>query len=423
MVRPTLWFALLAACEGPRVAFPTCVDAGEDILFDQVPTWSGQVRAVVGEHCTRCHQPGGTGPFSLVTYEEAVAWAPAVAAAVTHRTMPPPGPTSCGECNTFRDHPWLAPVEIAAVRQWAEGGTPAGDHTDPATILPDDHLARVDAVVQMDEPYTPNPELADDYQCFVLDPAFEEDVFLTAFEVLPGDQRVVHHALLYTLPNALAEADAEFRVSLGDDKGYDCYGGVGISGASYAAGWVPGMGATVFPDGTGIKLPAGRKLVLEMHYNLSNGSFPDQSAVAMTLEAQVEQEALLVSYANLGMRLKPGQEVETATQNFLVYPSLLNAEVVLWGIQPHMHTLGRSLTVETWSDRSEARCVVDVPRYDFDWQGLYFFEEPMRLRADDWLRLTCTYDTRGRDEVVGWGEGTTDEMCVAFGYGTAGIPG
>jgi hypothetical protein len=419
----SLALAGLVACAGPRVELPTCTDAGQSLTFAEVPTWSGQVRAVIGQRCTRCHQPDGSGPFSLVDYDDAVAWAAAAAAAVSQRTMPPPGPTSCGECNRFRDHPWLQPEEIAAVRAWAEGGTPAGEHTDPAPVPPDDRLQRVDAVVGMPASYTPDPDQPDDYQCFVLDPELTEDQFLTAFEVQPGDTRVVHHALLYTLPDALVEAEADRRAALDDDVGYDCFGGVGLAGASYAAGWVPGMGATVFPAGTGIKLPAGRKLVLEMHYNLSQGSFPDQSAVAMTLEPEVEQQALLVSYAHLGLTLKPGEQAETASQTFPVYPSLLHQEVVLWGVQPHMHTLGRSLTVETWSTGDEARCVLDVPRYDFDWQGLYFFEQPMRLRADDWLRLTCTYDTRGRAQAVRWGEGTEDEMCLLFGYGTAGVPG
>ncbi|WP_434428065.1 hypothetical protein [Nannocystis pusilla] len=82
------------------------------------------------------------------------------------------------------------------------------------------------------------------------------------------------------------------------------------------------------------------------------------------------------------------------------------------GLFPHMHTLGRTLELGR-TGPSGAGCLVRVPRWDFHWQRLYFYDQPVRLDPADLLTLRCSYDTRSRDEVTRWGEGTQDEMCVA----------
>ncbi|MCO4774157.1 MAG: hypothetical protein KDA24_29270, partial [Deltaproteobacteria bacterium] len=95
-------------------------------------------------------------------------------------------------------------------------------------------------------------------------------------------------------------------------------------------------------------------------------------------------------------------------------------EVQVHAVAPHMHKRGRSMQVEMW-DLGAYECMLDLPRWDFDWQSLYFYEEPVTVKGGWNVRTTCTFDTRGAEQNVVWGDGTDDEMCLALFYVT-GIP-
>ena len=171
----------------------------------------------------------------------------------------------------------------------------------------------------------------------------------------------------------------------------------------------------VYPEGTGIRLPAGRPLVLQVHYNLAGGDLPDRSAVALQLAEQVDREAFVLSVANTRFEVPPGEAEVTDVATRRLFGE--DVPLRIHGIAPHMHRLGRSLQVEVW-DAEHADCLVDVPRWDFDWQDLFFYEEPVDVRGSHRVAIACTWDTRGATEPVTWGDGTADEMCLALLYVT-----
>ena len=92
--------------------------------------------------------------------------------------------------------------------------------------------------------------------------------------------------------------------------------------------------------------------------------------------------------------------------------------VRVWGVFPHMHTLGRQIRVDLNQADGSDQCMVDVPRWDFHWQMAYWLNDPIRVTPQDAATISCTYDTTSRDTVVHFGDGTQDEMCLAFVYVT-----
>ncbi len=178
------------------------------------------------------------------------------------------------------------------------------------------------------------------------------------------------------------------------------------------AGWAPGIPPTEYPEGTGIELTAGRKLILQVHYNTALGVFPDKTSIDMRLEDQVDSTALWFLVANPDLNLPPGMSEisQKSDQNVPQLPG----PAKLWGLAPHMHELGKSLRVDLGG-----QCAVDIPRWDFNWQRMYFYENPLTLTSGESVSIECVYDTTslppGSDPVT-WGEGTSDEMCLAFMY-------
>lgn len=410
---------LLTACEGPRLDFPTCTDVGADVTFTTTPTWADDVGPILQARCVECHQDGGVAPIALTDPTEAATFASAIRDAVVARRMPPPGPTSCGECNEYLNASWLDPQEIATLRAWADGGAPLGEGATTLVATAPTSLDRVDLTLQISEPYTPDDALSDDYRCFIVKGGTTADSYITGWEGLPGDKREVHHILLYTIqPGSEAAAAALDAASPG--PGYTCFGGPSVPTGA-AGGWVPGSDATFLPEGTGLKVPAGASFVLQVHYNLGQGATSDQTGFALRLDDKVNVEGSFAMFAKNGFALPPGKEAVTVEQVFPAFYPSYPSTITLWGVLPHMHTLGTALHAEMWNAQSQT-CVTDATPWDFSNQAVYMYKEPLVVKGTDHLRLSCTYDTRTRTQVTRAGEGTSDEMCLIYVYGTPGGP-
>jgi hypothetical protein len=88
----------------------------------------------------------------------------------------------------------------------------------------------------------------------------------------------------------------------------------------------------------------------------------------------------------------------------------------IWGIQPHMHTKGTQINVSI-SHNGQDTCLIDIPQWNFSWQQMYFYQQPLTATAGDVINLQCTW-TNPTNQTVSFGEKTSDEMCLAFLYAT-----
>jgi hypothetical protein len=371
------------------------------------------VQPVVQARCQACHVKGGVAPFPLVTYEDVSARHERMSRAVSSRFMPPWKPAD--GCNDYQGSRRLAQAEIDVIAGWSAAGAPAGDPAEarnsPVPAPP--ALPWVDAVLDAGVAYTPEARPADghasdDYRCFLLDLRLERERDLVGFEVVPGVTRMVHHVLLF----AADARDAQVADAAEAGPGWTCFGGPGTSSSGVVGGWVPGSAAASYPPDTGVTLRPGQVLVMQVHYNLHGGgpAEPDRTRVKLQFATErVQKPARIWPLADLFFAIPPNTLGFTSG---VALPLPLGG--TLWGVAPHMHTLGRRIRVQ-----ADDTCLVDIPEWDFNWQQGYFFSKPdgIKLAAGTNLRLTCSWDNP-TSRVVTWGEGTADEMCLVYFYFT-----
>lgn len=392
---------------------------------DTGPTFHADVAPLLQRECMSCHQEGGIAPFALTTFAEASAQSALIAFSVQSRRMPPSNLDNSGDCMTFPEGRWLSDEEIAVFTGWHEAGAPEGSAPAtpieplPLVTLGDQAEGLVDVV--MAEPYTPvgsAREPNDDYRCFILDPERDVDSWLTAYEILPGEPDEVHHMLLFSLLSDEAEAAAADLDAADNRPGFECFGDAGVDDTNLLAVWAPGKDALRYPEGTGLFVPANRKLVMQLHYNLLNGATPDQTALRLQFADRVEKDALLVPLADDDLTVEGG--LPDASYGFTVPLLGLPEPLEMHGVFPHMHTLGRTLEFSRQPisdpDGLQRQCLASVPRWDFHWQEVAFYDAPVLLDGGDRLDVQCTFDTTSREGPVVWGEGTEDEMCLVFVY-------
>ncbi len=377
-------------------------------------TYTQDVAPILSRQCVSCHQPGAVAPFSLLTYEDAVTHAAGMRVATANRSMPPFNPDNSGACQTFLDARWLTTREIATLDAWVSGGTPRGPSMGASLPPAPPPLMPADAVGTMPEPYTPTVSYgaSEDYRCFVVDAKISATSFLTAFQVVPGEDRVVHHMGIFQA-DAQGERDALALDAQDARPGYYCLGGPRVSAKLlFASG--PGRTLTTLPEGTGIKLEGGKKLIFQIHYHLSPQALSDQTSLRLKLAPSVAREGLVVGFGTNEINLMPGQRDATAHFESSLWWLLKPATV--YGLTPHMHMLGSAFQGSLLHRNGESTCLVDVPRWSFGWQQLAVYSQPLIAYPGDVVKGTCHYNTLSRTLPVRYGETSDDEMCALWFY-------
>jgi hypothetical protein len=421
-----------------------------EALDPDAPKFHDDVLPIFVEHCLGCHEVGSIAPFALDDYETARGLAEIIEVTTTHRTMPPFNADNSGQCRTFRDARWLSDEQIETIAAWVAGGAQRGDPAAPRPPRPELEVLRgadIRSVFTASD-YVPLADASgpfDDHQCFLVDPAVgEAGEYLTGFEVVPGNTGIVHHVVGFIVdPDAVVFAgltNADIMQSLDDASpdrpGWDCYGAAGdnviVEGSPIT--WAPGGGAFNFPEGTGIRFEPGHRLVLQTHYNVREGAGSDQTTVRMSWAEDVEREAVNVLFdaflvsmlSGSPFEIPPGEESHV----FVWDRALTNwdsrfaawGEVEILGMLPHMHQLGQRMQVriERGGDGG-SECGLYVDRWDFNWQQAFMFEEPIRVRSGDSIKVSCEWNTTGVSDPVLPGFGTANEMCL-LGLYAAQVP-
>ncbi|NJK32710.1 MAG: hypothetical protein HC927_10025 [Deltaproteobacteria bacterium] len=340
----------------------------------------------------------------------------------------------------------LEQSEIDTILAWVAAGTPEGEPRDDLSV-PEQPGLGPDATEFSTPEFVPEPQGGmfaqfDEYRCFLIDPALEQDMFITGYEVIPGNPALVHHVLAMPVdPDLVVDQQGNTNLDLiealdaesPDRIGWECFGaaGEGVAPNQIPVTWAPGQGLVDFPAGSGARIAAGDLLVVQVHYNMVDPEVigqSDSSMVRMRLTDTVAREGyfdlpdpLLDSlFGGVPDTLPAGEEAydyvwTLPIEDYIGGTPLASLE--LWGFFPHMHGFGKAMKMRVLDgEGNEVACVGEVNRWDFGWQLYYFYEQPITLAKDYTLEVTCTYDTTGVSEPVLPGWGTDNEMCLAGLY-------
>ncbi|MCU0684429.1 MAG: hypothetical protein MUF34_19665 [Polyangiaceae bacterium] len=402
-------------------------------------TYQRDVRAIVEQNCVSCHSAEGGAPFSMV-YDPAEwqngppVWVESAAAAVAAGTMPPWLPDEA-TCRPLKGSRKLTAEQVRAFADWKASGFSNGDEaayvaptaTAPLGALADDRGPPTFEVAP-ESPYQPNRDQPDDYRCFFLPLEFAQETYLTGSMVVPGERSMVHHVLLYLIPpNEVARAQQVDAAEPG--LGYTCFGGPG-GGSTNVGGWVPGSVPQRTPEGSAMVVPAGARIVMQVHYNVlsqpTDRPLPlDQTRTAlwaMPAGQKPTHRVEVLPLAHLGLSIAPGDPTSVQER---VFTLPMGGELV--SATAHMHLRGTRIRAQLEPAGQDPACLLDIPSWDFNWQQAYSLPDDsfVPVKAGDKVRVTCEYDNTKENQpivngqqqeprLITWGEGTLDEMCLMY---------
>lgn len=409
-------------------------------------TFSNQIARVFQGECQTCHRPGQVAPFSLLDYESAKPWAHAIKSAVESGYMPPWKPVAGhGE---FVGERRLSADEIDLIARWVDAGAPEGEPADlpePLVFNPDWALGEPDFIIETPV-FAPDPSGGDEYRCFSIPipPEVTELRNIVGIEVQPGNRKIVHHLILYGDPHS--ESVQLEAASTDGRPGYECFGSarIPIRGFNFAVdsylfgGWAPGATPAVAPEGSGFLVRPGSHIAVQLHYHSDGTEQSDSTRIGLHFSDEPTEDNLLVLAAintdflipagadrhevtaSFGLDSILGSRPDPALRAFLIASGIFPADII--SVLPHMHLLGKEIRMEKVSPSGERTPMVYIDNWDFDWQDFYNYVEPVRFNAEDRLEVVAIYDNSTANPwnpnnpplPVGWGERTTDEMCLVF---------
>jgi hypothetical protein len=417
-------------------------------------TFNKDVAPIFNKNCAECHRPGEGAPFSTLSYKDVRPWAKSIREKVARKTMPPwhADPHYGVWANDRR----LTQAEIDTIVAWVDGGAREGNPKDlpPAPKFTNGWtIGQPDLVIPMPETFTLEASGPDEYQYFEVDPGFKEDVYVQSAEARPDNRKIVHHIIAFVRPpsgrprpNLSKEEMEKLRAKMEKEspryrEGFlirtkpdapvfddGCSapnggrlareGGQDGENGQLLCGYAPGMNQAIWEPGTVKKIPAGSKIVFQMHYSKVAGSVQkDRSSIGLIF-AKTQPEKLVRTYG-------------ISTSFFLIPPGAGNHRVTacwtakddvhLVNLMPHLHLRGKAVEYKVFYPDGKSEILLNVPAYDFSWQTVYYFKEPKAIPKGSKIMVTGYFDNSTKNKynpdptkAVRYGEPTYDEMMIGW---------
>jgi len=399
---------------------------------DTDPTFAEDVAPILYKNCTSCHHTGGLGPFSLVEYDSAKANLNDIRDAVETAYMPPWH--AAGAHGVFLNDRRLSETEKSTILRWIDAGAKPGDlkKLPPKPVYATKwEIGTPDAIVTMPEEFVVPAKGTIEYQYFEVPVNITEDRWVQAIEILPGARDVVHHVLVYARVPESAGGAAPAPRPAGtrappplivrnrlqgipeDGRRADSRNAPPRQMGALIGTTAPGTNTLVFPKGTALRLRKGTVLTFQMHYTAHGHETKDRTSVGFRFANEMPDEEMFASAFFNGAFVLPAgaKDVEVPADIGVSQP------IKVWALFPHTHVRGTRWEYTLQNPDGTSEMILDVPRYDFNWQTYYLFAKPLDIPVGAKIRSRAWYDNSATNKhnpdatkQVTWGDQTWEEM-------------
>jgi hypothetical protein len=384
-------------------------------------TYARDIARIVQHGCVECHRTGGVAPFSLETFE-AVSKRASMIAAVTEAGIMPPWfavPTGARPADesgvaAHVESPWvndrsLSRAERDAITAWIAAGKPRGDDADLPLprAFPEGEwtIGTPDAVFQIPDPITIRADGIMPYQNVLVPTRLPEDKWVRGAQIVPTEKPVVHHVLVFVLPEAaLTDPSLRRQAAVDESRGF-------------FAAYVPGNDAVVYPEGMAKRLPRKSVLLFQIHYTPNGTATRDQLKIGLLFAKEAPERVVRTAgIANARIEIPPQADNHEERASVRI-----PADARILAFLPHMHVRGKAYRYEIERPGAAREVLLDIPRYDFNWQLRYVRREPVEAPRGATIHATAWYDNSPRNpanpdptRTVRWGPQTQDEMMLGY---------
>lgn len=385
---------------------------------EATPTFSKDIAPILQQKCQGCHNPEGIGPMPLMDYQQVKPFAALIKDRTGKRLMPPWHNDPNAGIQKFKNDASLSEDQIATIAAWVDAEAPEGNPADlppPIEIASGaewqlgDQLGPPDLIIKstpydviangQDQWWTPNVRFD----------GLDEERWLRAAEFKPSyplGKKVVHHGHAVLIPEGERRQVALARYGVG--KSWE-----------------------IFPEGTGMRVPANGSIAWNLHY-FPVGVEGDDDVVEVGLWFYPEdQQPELVTNGESMFRvdglngMARGQDILIPPNGYQVLTGthVLQSPAVIHSFRPHLHMRGKVMTMEAIYPDGKKEILTQVDNYNHNWQIAYIYEDDVKpiLPTGTVLHFTSVFDNTANNPLnpdpnqwVVFGRRGVDEMSHAW---------
>ena len=375
-------------------------------------TFTKDIAPIFYAKCAECHRPGQIAPMSLMNYKEVRPWAKSIRERVVDGSMPPW--SADPKVGHWANDPRLSAKEIETITSWVNAGAPKGDDKDlpPAPQFTEGWtIGKPDVVLEMAEEYTVPADGEVPYLYFSMPTGFTEDKWIQALEIRPGNRTVVHHVIAYA-------QDPNVKDTTPGGEGEIRRGRVHLGGIT------PNKTGVTLEPGTAKLIKKGSNIVFQMHYTTNGQVAKDRTKIGFVFAKEPAKREVLTGNAMNTRFVIPagaGSHEVKASMTF-------KEDVLITSFMPHMHVRGKAFTYTATYPDGRTEVLLNVPKYDFNWQHTYIPKQKIALPKGTRLDCVAHFDNSEKNKYnpdpskpVVWGDQTWEEMMIGwFTYTRAG---
>lgn len=387
-------------------------------------TYSKHIAPIMQNHCQECHRKGGLGPFALTEYSHALSWAEDLREFTANDQMPPWKPVE--GFGDFKNRRALSAEAKDLIARWVADGCAEGDPADlppPRQFADTWRLAPPDLIIEPTDDYHLGADGPDVYRNFILPVSWDKNQFLSAVEFVPGNPKVVHHILTFLDNSGTAEKLDARDPEPGYSSAQGLPGFIPLGGVAGVGGWAPGNTPGFLPEGVARVVPAGAKIIMQVHYHKNGKEEIDRTKVGLHFaKGKITRALTALPIMPPGGPLS-GMTIPAGDSNCEVRGSYtLPRDVLVFSVTPHMHYLGKDMKLTATLPNGDVVPLLFVKNWDFNWQEMYTYQQPVQLPLGARIDMVAHFDNSDGNpnnpsrppKTVRWGEETTDEMCIGF---------
>lgn len=363
------------------------------------PTFTKDVAPIMFNRCVECHRSGEVAPMSLTNYKEVRPWAKAIKERVVARAMPVW--LADPHYGSFRNDRRMSQAEIDTIAKWVDTGAPEGNAKDMPALPKFETgwtYGKPDQVFDIGQDYEVPAEGVVAYKYFTVPTNFTEDKWVSVAEIHPGNRGAVHHIIVTVVdPGKTTPRSGE--------------------GDALLVGYAPGEQPLKLEPGTAKLIKAGSSLRFQVHYTPNGTAYKDRSFVGLTFAKES-----IKFQAMTGNALTYNFKIPAGDPNYEVKSTwTAKKDIDLVGLMPHMHVRGKDFKYTITYPDGRQEVILDVPKYDFNWQLNYELTKYMSLPAGTRIDCVAHFDNSANNRYnpdptkdVKWGDQTWEEMMIGW---------
>ncbi len=397
-------YLLAGACVAIAFAFALTFRANPSTAAEI--TYTKDIAPILYKSCTECHRSGEMGPMSLMSYNEVRPWAKSIRERVMDQTMPPW--SADPKVGHWSNDPSLSSKEKDTITTWVAAGAPKGEDKDmPATpkYVSGWTIGEPDVVLEMQEEYSVPAEGTVPYLYFSMPTNFTEDKWIQAFEIRPSDRTVVHHVIAYSqdpnVKNTSAGGEGDLR----------------NGGRVHIGGITPNTPGFVYKPGTAKLIKKGSNIVFQMHYTTNGTPAKDRTRIGFIFAKTPAKHEIIT-----GNAMNTRFAIPAGDGNYEIKASkVMESDTLITSFMPHMHVRGKAFTYTAVYPDGRSEVLLNVPKYDFNWQHNYYPAKPVLLPKGTRLDCVAYFDNSTKNKfnpdpskTVRWGDQTWEEMMIGW---------